>query len=234
MTYMDELKFFWNLVWNPEKYTKRQLNFGSALKLYYTVALLPFIAYIVVGSIMILTGASTHSAVRLFPGFRAFLGAASYASVILGGIFLFFIILPLSIAIDAFLYQVIAKFFLNVWRGNYEKTFAALVFALFPLLLLMWLDTVPFLNVIFIILAPIWTIVVLVLALSQQQKITRLNALLTMIIKSIIVLLVLVLLGLSVATTVGYILSSLMPAGGIVGPMSNLTSSWFPTGMMNP
>lgn len=234
MAYMDELRFFWNLVWHPEKNAKRQLDFGSALKLYYTVAVLPFIAYIIVGSIMVWAGISTHPATHLFYSFRGLLSTLSYASVVIGGILIFFVILPICIAIDSLIYQLVAKFFLNAWKGDYERTFSALVFALFPLLLLFWLSAIPFLNVFFIILAPVWSIVVLVIALSTQQKITRLNTLFIMIVKSLLVLMVLLLLGISIAATLSYVIGSLAPAGGVVGPLSNVTASWFPYSMMHP
>jgi hypothetical protein len=226
---MDELTFLWNMLWKPDKYAKRQLDFGSALKLYYTLAILPFIAYIVFGAIAIAFGYSVHdfgaNSAAIAPFYHA-LASVSYLALLWGGIVLFFIALPLGIAIDALIYQLIAKFFLKAWNGDYSKTFAALVFGLFPMLALLWLSVIPVFSTIFIIIAPIWSIVVLVIALSVQQKITRLNALLLLLLKSFLVFLVMALLGLSVFASMAYVVSSLVPAGTAVVPLSNATTNW--------
>jgi hypothetical protein len=224
---MDELRFFWNLVWNPGKYSKRQLDFWSAVKLYYTMAVLPFIAYVVIGSLRIAAGDGVHrfGASTLLAHLGPLFTSLSYLSLIWGGILLFFIALPLGIAIDAIIYQIIAKHFLKVWKGSYDRTFTALVFGLFPLLLLLWIGVIPIFNLLFIIVAPIWSLVVIVIALSEQQKITRLNALLVMLIKSLLVLLVFALIGISIFASLAYVLSNLVPVGS-VGPLSNVTSGW--------
>lgn len=229
MSYSDELRFFWDMVWHPGKASKRKLDLGGAVKLYYKVALLPFILYVAIGIIAVMLGINTHTfpSSSMVYSLGGFAKSLAYGLVIVGAIALFFIVMPLSIAIDALIYQLIGKFFLNVWKGNYDKTFSALVFALFPLLLLLWLSVIPFLNSIFIVVAPIWAIVVLVIALSAQQNITRLNAALVMLLKVIILLIVFLLIGLSVFAAVAYVASSLLPQTGLAVPFGNgAIGSW--------
>ncbi len=226
MSYADELKFFWSLVWKPEKESKRQLDLGSALRLYYSLAVLPFVAYLVVGGIAAMFGARAG----ISPGspLNSVLDVAakiSFVSVFWGGILLFFILIPIGIAIDALIYQIIAKIFLNAWKGNYERTFTALVYGVLPVLMLLWLSFVPIINAIYIIIAPVWALVVFIIALSVQQKIRRLDALLIVIVKSILVIAVLALLGISIVATVAYLAGSVIQAGSSFVPWGNLTAA---------
>lgn len=227
MAYMDDIKFLWNLVWDPEKHTKRSMDFGTAVRLYYKLAVIPFIVYVIFGSLAIAAGLGAHkvgTGSLLYSLDHAF-STLSYFSVFWGGIVLFFIALPLGIAIDALIYQLIAKVFLGVWKGNYDKTFVALMYGLFPLLLLLWLSVIPLFNSLFVIIAPIWSIIVIVIALSNQQKVTRLNALITMVLKSILLLVFFALLGISIFASLAYLISGIVPIGS-VGPLSNVTSGW--------
>lgn len=225
---MDELRFFWNLVWNPGKYSKRKSDFGSALKLYYSLSLIPFLAYVVIGAIAISMGIGAVSAMSTSPlavAIASFATSVSYASLIGGAIVLFFIAIPVGLMINALVYQIVGKTFLNVWRGSYDKTFAALVYAVMPILLLMWLSVVPYMNSIFIVLAPLWSLVVFVTAMSAQQGITKLNVLVVGIVKSLLVVLVLTLLGLSVFAVVAQVLGSVLPAG--IGAIpTNWMTNW--------
>lgn len=235
MSYLEELRFFWDLVWHPGKASKRKLDLGGAVKLYYKVALLPFIAYVVLGAIAVMLGitAAAISPGSMFHSLGGFAKSLAYGFVLIRAIFLFFIALPLSIAVDALLYQLVGKWFLNAWKGNYEKTFSALVFALFPLLLLLWLSVIPFLSSIFIILAPIWSIVVLVIALSAQQNITRLNAVLVIILKLILIFVVLLLIGLSVFTAIAYLTTGVLHTTGMMYPFGHTAISNWLTHMGN-
>jgi hypothetical protein len=231
MSYVDELKFFWRVMCDPAGHAKRKLDTGAALKLYYTMAVLPFIAYVVFGFAAVSLGLSVHSfgAHSWLYSLQPFMTSLSYFMVAASAVVLFFVALPLGIAIDALIYQIVGKLFLKAWKGTYEKTFAALVFSTFPLLLLFWMSQIPFLDSVFIILAPLWSIVVLVTALSMQQGMTRMNAFLIMLVKSVLVVLVLTLLGLSVFASLSYVVSSLVPGSSITGPVSNATmGSWVP------
>ena len=226
MSCKEELRFLWNLVWDPAKYTKRKLNFGAAIRLYYMLAAVPFVAYVVLGLISVYLGLPSHriGATHLLTPLYILFASSSYLSVIWGGIVLFFILLPIGMAIDAVVYQIIVKFFLNMWKGSYDTTFTALVYSSFPILLLLWLSVLPLFNSLFIIVAPIWSIVVLVIALSNQQNVTRLNALLAIVIKSALLIFVLALISVSIFSAAVYVLSSVIPVSSI-GPLSNITAN---------
>ncbi len=226
MSYTKELKYFWNLIWNPDSGAKRQLDVGNALRLYYTLAILPFIAYLVIGGIMLALGHATSGVGgdTVFAPLYAMAKSFSYVSLFWNAIVLFFVALPIGIAIDAMIYQVIGKFFLKAWNGDYAKTFTAVTLSVFPVLFLAWIDTIPVLNTIFIVLVPIWSIVVFVTVLAAQQKLTRLNAMLMLLIKSLLVFFVVVLLGISLLSSIAYALTSgLVPAGTVFMHWFNAT-----------
>ncbi|MDE1851896.1 MAG: YIP1 family protein [Candidatus Micrarchaeota archaeon] len=233
MSVTNDLKFLWNLVWDPEKNGKKTMDFGGAVKLYYTLAVLAFIAYVVVGSIAIWLGLSVHGATTTFPAatLLALVHAVSYVALFWKGVITFFILLPLGIAVEALIYQLVGRVFLNAWKGTYEKTFTALVFSLFPLLLLYWLSVIPVFDALFIILAPIWSLIVLVIALSVQQKIRRLDALLIVLLKSFLTIFVLLLVGLSLVSALSYVLGTVAHNGILSFPWHNVTNGW--QGMMN-
>ncbi len=219
----DELKFMWSLVWDPGRHAKRQLDLGGALKLYYTLAVFAFIAYAVVGSIAVTLGLGFRSApVSSMTVLQAFATSFGYLVIVGGGVLLLFIAIPLSLLIDALLYQIVAKFFLKLWNGPYERTFTALVFSIFPVLLLYWLVPIPIVDGIFIVLAPIWSLVILVIALAAQQRIRRMDALLILLLKSFLIAMVLLLVGLSVTSAIAYLVGSVTHAGIISFPWHSL------------
>jgi hypothetical protein len=233
MSYTKELKFFWNLLWNPGVGSKRQMDVGGALKLYYMLAVLPFIAYLVIGGLAVSVGYSVNAidSNTVFAPIFAMVKSFSYVSLFWNGIVLFFIALPIGIIVDAVIYQIIGRFFLKMWNGDYSKTLTALVYSLFPVLLLAWLNAIPVVNTIFIVLAPIWSIVIFVIAMSAQQKITRLNALIIMLVKSILVFLVVFLLGLALLSSFAYALTSgLVPAGTAFMHWYNISQGTGPIG----
>jgi hypothetical protein len=224
---MDDLKFLWATVWDPERNVKRQLDFFGALKLYYTLAFFAFVAYAVIGSIAVALG--TYAGAIAAPSFPAgvvesFVSSVSYFYIIAGGIGFFFIALPLGLAIDALLYQIVARFFLNIWKGSYDKTFAAAIMGSFPILLLYWLTPVPFLNGIFIIIAPIWSLIVLVIALSVQQKVKRLEAILALLLVEFLSVLVLLLVGLSLVSAIAYVVGGVTNQGVMSFPWQSISS----------
>ncbi len=226
MPFTNELRFLWKLVWDPEKNSKRQLDFMGALKLYYTLAIFAFIAYAVVGSIVVaLEGATTamHPVVSATVAVATSIG---YFAVIGGGLLFFLVALPIGIAVDAIFYQIIAKFFLRIWNGGYDRTFTALVYAVFPLLLLYWLSPIPFINSLFIVIVPIWIIVTLVISLSVQQKVSRLHAMLAVILKCCLTTLVLLLLGFAVFSALAYVIGSVVHTGIAAFPWNSSAFNW--------
>ncbi|MGI0141798.1 MAG: YIP1 family protein [Candidatus Micrarchaeales archaeon] len=177
MGYMNDLRFAYSILFRPASAAKKNFTARQFLGLYYKLTVIPFIIYLVIGALLIQFGASSISTslaglASIFP----IATALAYPLLILSGVLIFWIAIPIGFAIDAFIYQIVGKLFLNVWKGNYDKTFVAAGFAVMPAMLFYWLLSIPILNVLYIIVVGIWEIVLLVIALSVQQKVSRLQA----------------------------------------------------------
>jgi len=200
MTYVDDLKKGFAAVFSPVEGTRNGMDVIKALRFYYEFSLLPFIAFIIVASIMAHFGA-------IMPSYVPFLSMLLYnpafaeIAVIISAIVLFWIVTPIGFFINAAIYQVVGYNFLHAWKGDYAKTFSAVMFGSLPLLLFYWLVPVPILGVLALMVFAVWDIIVLVIALSNLQKLSRLAAIGVIFVSVAIVLVaVMILFALTTAT----------------------------------
>lgn len=198
---------------HPGDDTKGNYSIGSALRLYYTVAIIPFILFLVFGSLLYSTygiGASTcvYSSSQLaniscapsqyFTIFNSFIGSmipsiGVYAAVFVADIFFLLIIPPIAMFIDSLIYQLIGGHFLKAFKQDLHKTFTALMFGALPALVLYWLLFIPGLNYIMLPIITVWGFLVAIVALSNQQKITRSEAFVVYLVTLFLVALIAIL-----------------------------------------
>jgi hypothetical protein len=187
MSFKKDLQFGWDMIWHPSKYAKRKLSVSQSLKLYYQIMILPFIAYVLLTLLGYYLGFNASNAIMPSMSIPLFTLAAGIGF----GIVYLFILLPLiSIPINAAIYQVVGKHFLKSWNGDYAKTFSAIMMGTLPLVIFFWLLSVPVVKFLFIAILGIWSLVVLVIALSTQQGISRLSTATTLLLTVLFVLLV--------------------------------------------
>ncbi|MEM3744698.1 MAG: hypothetical protein QW759_02555, partial [Candidatus Micrarchaeaceae archaeon] len=115
--------------------------------------------------------------------------------VILFFALLLFILIPIGAIVDAAILQFFSKNVFKFWQGGYNKTFLATLFAEFPIMIFIWLYFIPFVS---IILA-IWGLVVYIITLANQQKISGAKAFGAMLVTWIIVGVIAVLIVLAAA-----------------------------------
>ena len=187
---MEDLRLAYNTLLKPGKSTKKSMTSSAALKLYYKLTLLPFILFVVVGYLTSSAGTDWSSNFMMFSAVLSSIMPA-YSALIVNAIMFFWILIPAGLLIDAFLYQVIGKFFLNVWKGNYSKTLTACVFGSLPLMLFYWIVPVQVIGKIALLVFGAWNFVVLIIAMSNQQNTTRMNALVSIAATGLFVILVL-------------------------------------------
>ena len=202
MKYIDELKFAYHILTRPGTTAKRSMRAGAALALYYKLSIIPFLIFCAIGLLLANSLSSTLTPHMMLPFASSLIPYLGSLAIIGSAILFFWILIPISIAINSLIYQLVGRFFLNSLKGNYDKTFTALTFGIFPTALFYWLVLVPVLNVFYIVVASIWAIVVQVIALSAQHKITRLQAAGTIAATAVLVILVAVLLVAGIATGV--------------------------------
>lgn len=184
MSFMKDNRKSWNLIWHPSKEANVRFRLRRSLAFYYEVTLLPFFLALVLLYANLVTGRAIPMT-QLLP--RIYSPGAPF--VIFIALFLW-VLVPLGFFVNAFIYQVVGRRFLRTFKENYEKTFTALVFGSLPATLLFWLFFIPVVRDLAFIVIPVWEMVVLIISISVQQRITRLQTLGTILTIVLLVMLV--------------------------------------------
>ena len=132
------------------------------------------IIFIIIGAAMISLGISSYGS-TLFGGNAVFLAGLGAAAIVLGLVY-FWVLVPISIFINAFIYQLVGYNLLKVFDKNYERSFAAVMFAQLPMMLLYWVVAIPVVGIAALIVLSVWSVVVLIVSLASQHKIKRTDA----------------------------------------------------------
>jgi len=169
MIVIDELKEAVNIMLHPGTATQKERSIRAAIAFYYKVLAIPLILYI------ILALAIQNMTLSLFmpsPILFAIIALIVYPIGLL-----------LGLLVGASLYQIFGKL-LKVFNNPYSYTFTATVYGAVPGTLLLWL--LAFTNIVnpmllvgidlVEIIALIWGIIITIIALANQQKISRLRA----------------------------------------------------------
>jgi len=175
MIIVDELKEGFNIMLHPKSATQKERKIGEALAFYYKISIIPLILYIILALVVTSTSAAGLST----------LSAGLSGMLAIFGIITLLIIIPISLFVSAFLYQIFGRLF-NVFSNPYSNTFTAIVYGIVPTILFYWLSAVPLGSLVLIIFA-IWAFIVMILALANQQKTSALKAFAVIIVTSIII-----------------------------------------------
>ncbi|MGC8478409.1 MAG: hypothetical protein ACP5NE_00570 [Candidatus Micrarchaeia archaeon] len=174
MSFADDLKRGIGIVFSPQENAKKGMPVIKALRFYYEFSLLPLVAFTVIGLLVAYFNGNVPSYAMTLP--LLYNPAFSIITIVIKAIALFWILVPVGFFISAAIYQLVGYNFLHAWKGNYAKTFSAVMFGELPVILFYWLVPLPILGVIALMVLAIWQIVVLVIALSNIQMISRLAA----------------------------------------------------------
>jgi len=205
MGFGNDLRLAWGIIKNPGKFAGKQMNYLSALKLYYEFTIIPLILSLVVGIPIILLGVNMF----LMPFSNLPIGAGLTLAFIIGLILSLWIIVPIGIFINAFIYQIVGKYILNAWNKDYEKTFVATLFGTLPEVFLYWLLPIPLLNVAAVVAMVVWDLIILTISLSLQQRTSRINAFVAIVASVLFVIIIAFLF-------MALIYSMIVPAVGIM------------------
>lgn len=175
MVFLNDVKKAWRILFSPAREASVRFGVFRALKFYYEATLLPVLLTLVLGYFSIATG-QVYQNSAFVPLMQPLLYFCppGWALVISTVVFIW-IALPAGFFINALFYQIVGKDFLKVFRGSYERTFSALAFSALPYATFTWLFFLPFVNSIAFVVLPIWTLVLLVIALAVQQRASRLQ-----------------------------------------------------------
>ncbi len=179
MSIISDTKKAFDYVRHPNA-TGDSYTVKSALKFYYRAMILPMIAALVITLVISSVVGAAFSILGRLLGFLG-LGALGMALGIGIGIAVsimltimvllsFIVLIPISIIINAAILQFFSKFVFRIWKGDFSKTLAAMMFGTLPIILFLWLAFIPIVGFIMVIFS-IWSIVVLIMALSRQHNI---------------------------------------------------------------
>lgn len=181
----SSIKKAYDILFHPGKASEEKIKLSTAFKFYFKIAIIGFLIYALTGTVMLHFNYKIPHFSLLFSFFPNY-----FFDILISGIILFFILIPIGLIIDAAIYHLFGKFLLKAWNGNYSLTLNAAVFASVPALLLSWLLLIHYIKIIGILLIGIWEFVILIIALSGQQKTTRVNAFISVFASILFVILI--------------------------------------------
>jgi hypothetical protein len=187
---VDDLMAGIGAIIHPDKKTQKRMDIGDSLVMFYKFSAIPVILAFIIGLV-------------------SPLGATEAISAALA----LWIGIPVYIAITAALYHLLGKVVFKAFKNSYANNVTALVYGSFPLVLLYWLISLTSFGagnaaasastlMIFAILL-VWGVFITIVALSNQQRCSRLTAFGVMIIIGILYFVVFLLLVGAVFYTLG-------------------------------
>lgn len=175
MIIVDDLNRAFNaIIFGIKTETFRIMSFKEAIAFYYKYSLLPLILLIIMSYVL------TGSILSVIPGFSGSSG------VVIASLILVWIAVPLLMLIQTALIYVVGIIF-KFFKNDLPKTFAAVTYGTIPLVLLLWLTSIPIYGKFILVAIEIWSFIILVIALSEQHEIGILKALVSAIIANIII-----------------------------------------------
>jgi len=174
LSLIDYTKKALDIALHPGKVNESYNNIGDALTFYYKAAIIPAIAAAVLGFILLFAVGSLGLGLfaSILGGFAA-LGGIIFGLV--GAIFILayiLVLVPISIVINAAIYQLFAKRIFKIWNKPLPKTLTAVMFAAFPVMLLFWTIFIPIAGEIILIAAGIWSFIILIISMARQQQVS--------------------------------------------------------------
>ncbi|MEM0201842.1 MAG: YIP1 family protein [Candidatus Micrarchaeaceae archaeon] len=180
-------------IFHPGKETAVSLDIWGSLKIYYSIAIISIVLTAIAIGIMSALGIYSSGISPLSNGLFSMLRAGIPIISIVSAAIGIFIVIPILVFISAIIYQLIGKNFLNAWKGSYEKTFAAVMFGVLPVILFYWAVSIPIIGIFFAFIFGIWELVVLTIALSSQHKIERTKSVIVILVSTIFSIMLVVL-----------------------------------------
>ncbi len=170
---LDNLKKGFDAWLHPGAGTAQIMTLKDAFKMYYRFTVIPAVAAIVISFAVVFTfGQTIVSAAGVPETFAGFWAAAIIAIYTAAIIWIFE---PLSILVEGGVYHMVGKLF-GKFTGTYANTVTAGVYATFGVIGLLWLYAIPVVGTVALIVAGIWSIWVLISGLSNQHRISKVDA----------------------------------------------------------
>ena len=180
MAFSDQFKLAYKVMFKPNKTTFTDRPIGDMLKFYYKILAIPLIAFIILELVLYAYGLGSI-------GSPIFLGAQ------LTTIILFMLIGNL---IAFFVWAVIIHLFgmaLGQFKRSFDNTLTGVIYGAVPTALFIWVLALPIFGIYLFMLFALWGLIITIMAVANQQRISK-KASLGVFIAIFIVLLLIVLI----------------------------------------
>jgi hypothetical protein len=228
MSFIGDFKSGFNAILHPAQNTGKKMSIGDSLKMYYMFSIVPVVLFIVLGAIVAFLASSVLS---LVPGLGAVgvgLGGLAIVFLVIIAIVEFWIAVPISLLIQAALYQLVGGVILKWFKNGYSATLTASVYSTMAVIGVIWLFVIPIIGALIIGIFGLWSIYVFVTALANQHGITKGKAFAVWAIWLIIGIIIFAVIGFSsLAALSGLGLGGV--SGGVPGGYSTYTIPTIPT-----
>lgn len=170
-------------VLHPEKITKSAKTVGDGLAMYYKFSVIPLVllAIVALGAGFLLQG--VLAATGLVSGLLA--GNIVWLAVVASVLYVWGLI-PIGLLVFSVVLHWIGKG-LDVYKNDFAATFTAAVYGMFLPLSVLWLTVIPVVGGLIQLVAFVWSIYVLVVALANLHKGTRVNAFVVLVASGVVV-----------------------------------------------
>ncbi len=170
MIFIDEIKEQLNVMLHPSSAAKSR-SVGDSLKYYYKLVFIPMI----ISLVLVYIGSSLLGDIMSLAGMRA-LSSLSIFSIMGLVLLLFLVIEPISLLINAAILQAIGGNLFKAFKGKYDDTFSAIVYASCSVMLFFWLLLVPILGTLILAILGIWSLIIEIIAIAKMHGTSRLAA----------------------------------------------------------
>ncbi len=185
MVFVEELKKAFSIITKPREATKDTFTLKGGFAFYYKVTVIPAILGIIIGVLgMLALG---------YP-------LSSFLSSVLG----LLVIAPIGFIVGAAWLHLFGKFLLKTFKGTIVNTFSGVVYSYMPSVVLFWLAMLltvvgvrahPLLSIatVLSVIIAIWSFIISLFALANQNSTTKLRVFATQIVASIPIIVVVIL-----------------------------------------
>lgn len=173
MKLIKTLEWAKGVMFSPSKNTKKTFKYSDAIRTLLTLSIVPIVGYIL---LFALGGVQ-------YIGVDGLFGADP---IVQFGFFLVIYILSIAFSpfVDAAVTHFLGKLVFRLMKKDYSRTYNATFYELVPTILLGW---IPFIGA---VVGSIWSIVIFIHALSNQQGITKKMAILVWLLPVIVSLVI--------------------------------------------
>jgi hypothetical protein len=161
-SYLKDLSRAANVMLRPGSSTRRMMDLEEGFSFYYKVSIVPIVLF---AFFLLIFGS----------GIAAFFETVSFVSF-------FWIIVPLYIIIQSAIIHFVCNFALKEFKRGYYETMAASIYGAVVFMLSSCLMANPAFGPLAFLIALLWGFFTFIVALSNLQKVSRLSALIAVVI----------------------------------------------------